>query len=113
MTHREIKARLVAYRGRENIKVVGMAGEQYDGGADDDGLKRGGYKSQLSDDPPWNYIGTSQLTEDPPGDINSGGRSSGSFESSFSERASRRGVATRRDPIPFETGDKRKEPKNI
>ena len=31
--------------------------------------KKGGYKSQLSDNPPWNYIGTSQLTEDPYGDF--------------------------------------------
>ena len=33
ITHRDRYARLMAHRGRENIKVVGIAGEQYDGGA--------------------------------------------------------------------------------
>ena len=56
-----------------------MAGEQYVGGAGDDVLFKGGYKSQLSDDPPWNYIGTSQLTGDPPGDVNSYGKISRNF----------------------------------
>ena len=46
-------------KSEEKIKVLGMAGEQRDGGADGDGFLKGGYKSQLSDDPPWNYIGTS------------------------------------------------------
>ena len=58
MTHRDRKFRLMTRRGRENIEVVGMASDKYDGGAAVDGLKKGGYKSQLSGDPPWNYIGT-------------------------------------------------------
>ena len=33
-------------------------------------VKKEGYKSQLSDDPPWNYKLTPQITEDPPGDVN-------------------------------------------
>ena len=41
MNHRERKARLMERRGRGNIEAVGMTGEQYDGGADDDGKKRG------------------------------------------------------------------------
>ena len=41
MTCRERKARLMARKGREIIKVVGMECEQYDGGADNDGKKRG------------------------------------------------------------------------
>ena len=47
------------------------------------------------------------------GDDNSDGRSSGSFESSVAENTSHRGVAIRRDPITFETGDEKKEPKSI
>ena len=113
MTHRERKAKLMARRGRKNIEVVGVAGEQCDGRADNDGSKKGGYKSQLSDDPPGDYIGTSQPTEDPPGDVNSDWRNSGSFESSVAERTSGRDVLTSRDPIPFETGDERKEPNSI
>ena len=39
MNHRKRKARLMARRGRKNIKVVvGMAGEQYYVEADDDGF---------------------------------------------------------------------------
>ena len=75
--------------------------------------KKGGYKSQLSDNPPWNYIGTSQLTEDPPGDINSDGRSSKIFEGSVAERTSCRVVANSRDPIPFGNRDARMDPKSI
>ena len=45
-----------------------MAGEQYDGGEDNEGKKEG-YTSQLSYDPPRNCIGTSHLTEDQPGDV--------------------------------------------
>ena len=41
MTHRERKSRLMAHRGREQIDVVGMAGEKYDGGVDNDGFKKG------------------------------------------------------------------------
>ena len=76
-------------------------------------VKKGGYKSQMLDEPPRNYIGTSQITDDLPGDVNSYGRSSGGFDISVSEKTSWHGVATRRDPIPFETGGKRKEPKII
>ena len=50
---------------------------------------------------------------DRPKDVNSKGRRSGIFESSVSERNYCHGVATRRDPIPFETGDESKEPKSI
>ena len=64
---------MLAHRGRENIEVSGMEGKQYYGGVDDDDLKKGCYKSQLSDDPPGNYIRTSQTTEDPPGYFNSDG----------------------------------------
>ena len=103
----------MSHRGRGNIEVVGMAGEQYVGGAGDDVLFKGGYKSQLSDDPPWNYIGTSQLTEDLTGDVKSDGRISGSPESSVFERTFRCGLATRREPITFETGKKRKKTNNI
>ena len=113
MTHRDRKARLVARKGRKNIEVVGMAGEQYYGGADDDGFFKGGYKSQLSDDPPWNYIGTYQITEDLPRDVNSYGKISGRFESSVSERTSRHVISTRRGPIPFDTGYERKDPNSI
>ena len=52
-----------------------------------------------------NYIGTSQRTEDPPGYVNSYGQRSSSFEISVAKRTHRRGVLTRRGPIPFETGD--------
>ena len=76
-------------------------------------VKKGVYMSQRSDDPPRDYIGTSQPTKDPPGDVKSGGRSSGSFDSSVAKRNARRRVATRRDPTPFETGDKRKDPKSV
>ena len=93
--------------------MLGISGDQYDGVADDDGFKKGGYNSQLSVDTPWKFIGTSQITEDPPGGVNPDGRSSGNFYSSVSARNSCRGVATRRYPIPFETGDKREEPKSI
>ena len=76
--------------------------------------KGGGYKSQMSDYPPWNCIGTSQLTEDPSGGVNSDGRSSGSsFERSVYNRTSRLGVVTRRDPIHFDAGDERNGPKSI
>ena len=37
MTHRERKARIMARRGRENTKLVGMAGGQYYGGEYDNG----------------------------------------------------------------------------
>ena len=37
MTHRKRNSILTALKGRENIKVVGMEGEKYDGGADDNG----------------------------------------------------------------------------
>ena len=60
-----------------------------------------------------NYIGASNPTEDPPGDVNSEGQSIGSFESSVTKRTPTRDVATRRDPIPFGTGDERKDPKSI
>ena len=43
-------------------------------------LKKGDYKSQLSDDPPYNYIVTSLLTEDPSGDVKLDGQSSGRFD---------------------------------
>ena len=56
-----------------------MAGEEYYGGADNDGFFKWGYKSQLSDDTLWNYIGTYQITEDLTGDVNSYGKSSGRF----------------------------------
>ena len=58
-------------------------------------------------------MGTSQPTEDPTGDINPEGKTSGIFERSVAERTSRRGVETRRDPLPFDTGDKRKDPESI
>ena len=90
-----------------------MACEQYYGGAEDDDLKKGGYKSQLSDDTPGNYIGTSHTTEDPPRYFNSDEKGIGSFDSSVAERISCRGVATRKEPIRFETGDKREYPKSI
>ena len=45
---------MLALRGRKNIDVLSMAGKEYDGGADNGGLKKGGCKSQLSDDPPGN-----------------------------------------------------------
>ena len=42
MAHMEKKAKLMARRGRKNIEAVGMACEQYDGGADNDKFfKRG------------------------------------------------------------------------
>ena len=75
--------------------------------------KKGGCMSQRSDDPPRDYIGTSQPTKDPPRDVKSGGQSSGSFDRSVAKRTSSLCVATRRDPIPFETGDKRKDPKSV
>ena len=37
MNHREVKTRPMAHKGRKEIDVVGMAGEKYDGVADDDG----------------------------------------------------------------------------
>ena len=46
-TQRERKYILMASRGRENIEVVVISGEEYDGGEDDDDLKLGGYKYQL------------------------------------------------------------------
>ena len=55
---------------RGNIEVVVMEGEQYGGVSGDDGFLKGGYKSQLLDDHPCNYIGISQLTEDLPRDVN-------------------------------------------
>ena len=67
----------------------------------------------MSDDPTGNYIGTSQPTEDPPGDVNLDGQSNGIFEISFSKRTSLCGVATRRERIPFETVEERKDPKSI
>ena len=39
MNHSYRKDRLVAIRERKNIEVVGMAGEQCDGGTDDGGFK--------------------------------------------------------------------------
>ena len=85
-----------------------MLGKQYNGGSDNGGFKIGGYKSQLTDDPPGDYMVTSHPNEDPPEDVNSYGQSSGIFESSVVERTSRRGVSTRRDPITFEIGEERK-----
>ena len=41
MTHRDRKFRLMTHRGRENIEVVGMASDKYDGGAAVDGKKKG------------------------------------------------------------------------
>ena len=98
----------MARRGSTNIEVVGMAGEQYDRGTDGDGFLKGGYNSQLPDDPPWNYIGTSQITEYLIKYVNSYRRSIGRFERSVVDRTSCRGISTRRDPITFETGDERK-----
>ena len=66
---------------------------------------KGGYKSQLSDYPPYNYIGISQLTEDMPMDVKSDGRSRNRFERSVAERNYCRGVETMRDTITFETGE--------
>ena len=90
-----------------------MEGEQYGVVSGDDGFLKGGYKSQLLDDHPWNYIGISQLTEDLPRDVNSYGKISGRFESSVSERTSRHVISTRRGPIPFGAGEERKYPKII
>ena len=60
-----------------------------------------------------NYIGTSQRTEDPPGYVKSYGQRRRSFERSVAKRTSRCGVATRRDPITFETEEESKDPKSI
>ena len=90
-----------------------MAGEKYDGGADSDDFKKGVYNSQLSDDPPWKYIGTYQITEDPHGDVNSDGQSCVIFESSVSERTSCCVVETSRSTINFETGEESKDPQSI
>ena len=67
---------------------------------------KGGYKSQLSDDTSRDYIRTYQPTEDPPGDVNSDGRCSSSFEGSSSKRTSCHAVKSRRYPITFETREK-------
>ena len=93
--------------------MIGTVGYQYGGGAEDDDFKKGGYKYQLSDDPPRDYIVTSQPTEDIPGDVNSDSQSSFIFESSVAERTYHHGIETRRDRINFDTGDKSKDPKSI
>ena len=56
-----------------------MAGEQYDGVAHDDGLKMGGYKSQISDYPPRNYIVTYKPNDYTPGYVNPDVRSNSIF----------------------------------
>ena len=56
-----------------------MAGDKYDGGADDYSFKEGGCKSQLVDYNPGNYIVLYQPTEDPPSNVNRYGKISGSF----------------------------------
>ena len=53
------------------------------------------------------------ITEYPPGDINPYWLSIISFTRSVAKRNSLSYLATRRDPIHFETGDERKDTKNI
>ena len=76
-------------------------------------LKGGGYKSQMSDYTPWNYIGTSQLNKDLSWDVNSEGQIRIIFDRIFSKKSSYCGVATRRGPITFENGDEREDPNSI
>ena len=90
-----------------------MEGDKYDGGAGDYVFFKGGYKYQLSDYPPCKYIGTSDLTEGTPGNVNSDGQISGNFEISVYNSTLCHGIATRRKPITLETRDKRKNPKSI
>ena len=59
----------------------------------------------------WYYIGTSMITEYPPGDINPYWLSIISFTRSVAKRNSLSYVATRRDPIHFETWGERKDPR--
>ena len=51
--------------------MVGISGEQYDGGAGYYVFKNGVIILKTSDDTPENYIGTSNPTEDQPSDVNS------------------------------------------
>ena len=76
-------------------------------------VKKGGYMSQRSDDPPRDYIGTSHPNEDPPRGVNSDIKIGGSFESGVYYRTYHYGVATRRDHIYVETGGEIKELKSI
>ena len=41
MTHRERNSRIMERGGRKNIEVVRMSVEKYDGGVENDGLKKG------------------------------------------------------------------------